>query len=185
MRKLMVLGLTVVFSSFFIQSCDLWEDETYHPTDPSGGGNEDYVEVIGTWKVTSLEFDEPFDINGDGEANKDLLIETGCYQNELMVFNEDFTGSIISNDYAAIEVNVEVGGNDEVSYAFECEEDSDESSIVWTQEENTVLITLEEEIFEATLSGDKLIFTIEEGFYISGADEEMLNITFTYTKQED
>ena len=102
-----------------------------------------------------------------------------------MVFNEDFTGSIISNDYAAIEVNIEVGGNDEVSYAFECEEDSDESSIVWTQEENTVLITLEEEIFEATLSGDKLIFTIEEGFYISGADEEMLNITFTYTKQED
>lgn len=182
MRKILALSLTVAFSSFLIQSCEPWEDEIYQPSDPIGGGDEN-AEIEGTWKLTSLEFDEPFDINGDGEANKDLLIETGCYQNELMVFNEDFTGSVISNDYAVIEVNVEVGGNDEVTYAFECEEDHEESSIIWNQEEDIVQITWEGEMFEATLSGDKLIFTIEEGFYISGADEETQNITFTYTKQ--
>lgn len=183
MRKILALGLTLVVSSFFLYSCDDWEDETYQPGGTSGG-NDENVEIVGTWKLTSLEFDEPFDINGDGESNKDLLIETGCYQNELMVFNEDFTGLVISNDYATIEANLEVGNNNEVIYAFECEVEIDQSSLIWTQEEENVQITLENDTFEAALSGNQLVFVIEDGFYIGGTDEMLYNITFTYTKEE-
>lgn len=44
MRNKIALGLTVVFSAFVFQSCDPWEDESYHPT--GGGSDGPEVEML-------------------------------------------------------------------------------------------------------------------------------------------
>lgn len=52
MRNKIALGLTVVFSAFVFQSCDPWEDESYHPT----GGGTDGPEVVMLLKEVKTVF---------------------------------------------------------------------------------------------------------------------------------
>lgn len=181
MRKLMVLGLTVVFSSFFIQSCDPWEDETYHPTDPIGGGNEDNAEVVGTWKMTSYELDEPIDINGDGEAHPDLLIETGCFKNNFMILNEDFTGMVIYSETIYF-----ITADDGSIVSYDCLELQDETPFIWTIEDNLITTTFSDSDLQFTLQVDGQKLTTND-YTIPDLDmgELTWHGTITYTKQED
>lgn len=179
MKKILTLGVVFAFASFGLQSCDEWEDESYHSS--GTGPGEEETGIVGVWKLTSLEIGEPFDFNGDGSASTDLMAETDCYQDEFINFNADFTGLGISNSYA--EVNIE----DEV-FSVECIEESDETSFVWLQEQNTIAMNLGDDTITATLNGNKLTYMIPEGFMVTnpeGDEVEILqNITFIYTKEE-
>lgn len=173
MRKFIGLASLVIIGSFTLNSCDPWEDETYH-------GPENEIEVSGTWKLTALQLTEAVDFNGDGTASTDLMAETNCYQNELIVFNADFTGKGISNSYAEIEIV-------DPTYTVNCVQEVEESPMTWEQPNaSLVKITAEGVVVEAALSGDQLQYTIANVPLASSADGQTQitqNLIYTYTKQ--
>lgn len=174
MQKIIGLGIAVLFSGFVLNSCDPWEDETYHEEDIL----EEEIQLPGTWKLHSLLLGESYDFNGDGEVHSDLMLETGCYQNELLTFNPDFTGLVISNSYADI-------SGEEGNYEVECIEETEEDSFIWVQTANTVAITLNGDVLNAVLENNTLTFVIPEGFSASDWQGNMTllqDITFIYKK---
>ncbi|MFD1094278.1 DUF5004 domain-containing protein [Salegentibacter chungangensis] len=47
--------------------------------------------LVGEWKVSTMEADTLVDLNGDGTGNYNLLLETACFDNMGVVFNDDGT----------------------------------------------------------------------------------------------
>lgn len=174
--KKIALGFLVFIASFGISSCDPWEDDSYHEVTPP---DED-AEIPGTWKLTAITLQEAYDLNADGTASSDLMAETNCYQNELLTFNQDMTGVATSNSYANITVSGEV-------FNVECIEETEEMPFAWAQLQNTVTITLDAQMVNATLDGNTLTYVIPEGFVVFDSENGDVTIsqdmTFVYTKQ--
>lgn len=173
MKKSIILGLALISGSFLLNSCDTWEDDTYH--EETG-----LTQLTGTWKLTSLTIAEAYDINGDGNATTDFMAETNCYQNELMAFSPNQTGIITSNSYANLTLTDTV-------ITSECIEEVDITPITWVQNTNTITITSEGESYNASLNENTLTFTITNGFMVMEEDENgetiEKDLIFVYTKQ--
>ncbi len=174
MKKTFIFSLSILFSCFVLNSCDPWEDDSYHESTGA-------VELTGTWKLTTLNLTIPYDFNGDGTENTDLMVETNCYQNELMDFADDGTGISTSNSYADITIEGE-------NFTTECIEETEETPFTWIQDQNNITITVDGQTLNAIFIGNTLAFTIPEGFFASDGEEggvEILqDIIFTYTKVE-
>lgn len=171
MGNKLILAFTIIISSLSLNSCEAWEDESYHP----GGEHGEDVIVPGNWKLTELNLEEPFDFNQDGTVNTNLMTETNCYQNELMSFLPNNTGISTSNSYANITVDGE-------NFTVECVEETEETPFTWSQTQNAFSIVVDGQTLPATLVGNKITFTIPEGF-MTGGMEVLQDITFIYTKQ--
>lgn len=170
MRKI-IYALAVGFVGLGLNSCDAWEDESYHESSS--------VILPGVWKLTELNLETPYDFNGDGTSNTNLMVETNCYQNELMSFLPNNNGIISSTSYAFVSIDGE-------NFSVECIEETEDTSFEWSQEENNVSILIGEATMVGTLNGNKLTYVIPEGFYASneeGSVEILQDITFVYTKQ--
>ena len=171
--KKIAFALTLL-SAFCLISCDPWEDDSYH--DGTTPGEE--VEVPGNWKLMSITLEEAIDLNGDGTASNDLMVETNCYQNELLAFNEDFTGVATSNSYADITIANE-------TYTIDCVQEVEETPFTWAQTQNTVTFTMDTGSFNATLVENTLSFLIPEGFSVSDEEGNVTvsqNIVMVYQK---
>ncbi|SMC33931.1 hypothetical protein [Moheibacter sediminis] len=177
MRKLLQSSIYLIISISLFTSCEAWEDESYHPGDTNNG--ED-VTIPGVWKLTELNLEEPFDFNQDGTANTSLMAETNCYQNELMSFLPNNTGISTSNSYAQITIDGE-------NYTVECVEETEETNFTWSQTQNDITVVIDGQTVTAVLSGNKLTYTIPEGFMTGpngeGGFEILQDITFVFTKQ--
>lgn len=174
MRKLLT-----VFGLLFLAAACTNNDEIYDPTEP--------FTMMGSWKMASMEVQTPIDLNGDGIAGTDLMEETGCYQNERLLFGLDNTGTIISNSYLEIIVNIDFPENAEVE--FECENDSDISGFEYHMDNGMVsIITDEGDEMVGNLTEDKhLVFTIPNGQVYFDEDFEIVmteNLTVTYIKED-
>lgn len=169
--------MAVLIAGLGLNSCEPWEDETYHESTPP---EEEEVILPGIWKLTELNLEEPFDFNGDGTSSTSLMTESNCYQNELMAFLPDFSGIATSNSYANITIEGE-------TFTVECIEEVEETSFNWAQTGNTVTVTIDGVNFTATQTGNTLTYVIPEGFFTSDGEEggvEILqDMTFVYTKQ--
>lgn len=176
MGKLLQTSMYLIASALIFTSCEAWEDESYHP----GGESGEEVIIPGGWKLTELNLEEPYDFNQDGTANKDLMLETNCYDNELMSFLPANTGVVTSNSYAQITVDGE-------GFTVECIEELEETPFTWSQTQNNISVVVDGQTLTAVLTGNKLTYTIPEGFYAGSngeGDVEILqDITFIYTKQ--
>ena len=174
MRKF-AIGIFAVFATITLSSCDPWEDDSYHEGTTSG----EEVEITGNWKLISIKMGDGFDFNGDGTISNDLMVETNCYQNELMTFNEDLTGISTSNSYADVIVNG-------TTYITECVPEIEETPFTWTQNQNNISITIDTQVIPAILAGNTLTFVIPEGFEASdgqpGGYTITQDITMTYQK---
>lgn len=168
MENKLIIGFNIIFASFLLNSCDSWED----PGDTISG---ETFTITGTWKLTELNLDEPFDFNHDGTASKNLMTETNCYQNELMTFFPNSTGTIISNSYAYITVDSE-------NFVVECIEETEETPFTWSQTQNSFSIEIDGNTLPVNVNNNKMTYTIPEGF-MSGNMEILQDITFIYTKQ--
>ncbi len=174
--KKIAFGLLVFMLSFGIYSCDPWEDDSYH----EGTTPDEDAQMPGTWKLTAITLQEAYDLNEDGTASSDLMAETNCYQNELMTFNEDMSGVGTSNSYANITIEGE-------TFTIECIEEIEETPFAWAQIQNTVTLTVEGQVVNATLAGNTLTYIIPEGFVVIDGENGDVTIsqdmTFVYTKQ--
>lgn len=173
MKKSLFLGLALLSGSLIMNSCDPWEDDSYH--EETG-----IIQLAGTWKLTAMIIAEPYDINGDGNATTDFLTETACYQNEIMAFSPNQTGVNTSNSYALLSLT-----EDEIT--SECFEEVETTPFTWVQNTNTVTVTMDGDSFNATLAENTLTFTIVNGFMVMEEDENgetiEKDLTFVYTKQ--
>jgi len=114
--------------------------------------------------------------------------ETNCYQNEIVNFKADGTGSAISSSYADIELTLVIGTTDEYEYVINCIPEIDVTSFTYTQNGTNVTMTVEGETVIATLSGNTFTYVIQDGFFIDVDDEGNTitlteDLTFVYTKQ--
>ena len=147
------------------------------------------VGLEGTWLMTSFDVGEAYDLNGDGTANSDVIVETGCYQNETLDFNVDGTGVSTNRSFVDIQVTIVTGTTDEVTYSVECIDELFTQAFTWGQTGSTVLITIDGFFITASLDGDTLTFTIPAGFSIDIPDGNGglitldQNVTMVYTKQ--
>jgi hypothetical protein len=175
--KKFILGLFVLASMTLTTACSSDDD----------GGSNGSTNVTGTWKLTSLLTETSLDINNDGDASNNLLIESDCYQNETISFGANGTGSINSNSYLEVEAELVVGTTDEFTYSINCFIDEEVFSMEYTTAGNTVTI-IDEDMFAVigTISGNTITFVIQDGYEIYGDDYSVVleeDLTFTYTKQ--
>lgn len=122
--------------------------------------------IVGEFRMVSFESESSFDLDGDGNSSRDLLEETGCYQNETIIFSDNNTGVATSRSYAEISVDIEiVNGEDTTVQMVECIEEEDISNFVWAQVNNTITITVDGEAIVATsTTNNQLVFVIPAGF---------------------
>lgn len=132
--------------------------------DASSGGAD--ASVVGTFRMVSFESESSFDLDGDGDSSRDLLEETGCYQNETITFANNNTGVALSTSYADIYVDVEVvNGEETTTQIVQCIEEDDTSNFTWAQANNTITITVDGEAIVATFTNDnQIVFVIPSGF---------------------
>ncbi|MFK7750151.1 MAG: hypothetical protein AB8B65_17295 [Kordia sp.] len=173
MRKILLLSAF----SLFLVACSS-DDDAPAPADP----------IVGTWKMTSYEVENSYDFNNDGTANRDLLIETNCYQNETIQINEGGAAIVLSNSFLTVVAELVVGTTDEFTYTLNCENEAEITTTNWTLN-GTSLSFQEEDGFTiiATYNGsNQFSFTVPEGFEIfSGGFNAVAeeDVTITYTKQ--
>lgn len=145
--------------------------------------------VEGNWKMTALNTENPYDLNGDGTASRNLMLETGCYQNELMLFSADGSGKITSNSYAEINFDLVVGTTNEYEYSIECVSETEIDLFTYTQNGDQIKLTVDGSLVTGTLSNNTLTYVVPGGFFIevegsdSGTITVMEDLTFVYTKQ--
>ncbi|NND62190.1 MAG: DUF5004 domain-containing protein [Flavobacteriaceae bacterium] len=171
--KKIILALLV---GTFIMSCSS-DDE----------GNTE-INIEGNWKLTSFTSENNYDINEDGSASNNILIETACYENETIDFNSDGSGTVTSRSYADITLNLVTGSSTEYEYSVECVDELEETAFVWTENGNTITITGAGFMYDATFTATTMTFTIPDGLFLEveeggGTAVATEDITFVYTKQ--
>ncbi|MEM0517765.1 MULTISPECIES: lipocalin family protein [Aequorivita] len=155
-------------------------------SDDDSSSNEASIE--GTWKMTAFNTENAYDLNNDGTASTSVMDETNCYQNETIVFNADGTGTAFNTSYADIELTLVAGTTDEYEYTVTCVSEDDSTPFLYTQNGNTITLTMGGFNQDVTLSGNTLTYVFEEGFYVevdnNGTTTTVTeDITFVFTKQ--
>jgi hypothetical protein len=132
------------------------------------GGASDSVTITGTWNLTSFGGETPTDLNGDGSANANIITETGCYQDDNIVFQSGGAGETNQSTYADIELTD--NGDGTFDYSVACVSDPSSDAFTWTQSGNSITITQGTQSFVATQDGNQLTFTIPEGYTVEVED---------------
>jgi hypothetical protein len=172
MKKLFLLSAL----SLFLVACS--SDDDAVAVDP----------LVGTWRMTAFEVENPYDFNEDGTASRNLITETNCYQNETIQINADGTAVAISNSFLFVIGELVPGTTDQYTYTLNCEMESDIVPLNWTAN-GMVLSFQEDDGFSVSGSLDEIdqfSFIVPQGFGIytdgfNAVTEE--NVRVVYTKQ--
>ncbi len=119
----------LVFLSLCVLSCSS-DDDSNNDATPT---------IVGTWIISEFNLEnDSFDLNEDGVESNDLIIETGCYQGEKIVFNADGTASVTYT--TDLEVTLTNQNNVE-TFTYVCEEDNFIFNFTWTLLDNGSFVT--------------------------------------------
>jgi len=166
----------------FIDINDLVNDE---PMDIDIDIDIDQSEgIIGSWLLTEFNIDEPIDIDGNGVADPNLINETNCPTNDVIIFNADGTGISTSEDFMSLTVTIDMVNN-VTTYESECEAEMSSEMFTWTQTDNQIDILLDDgSMFASFLNMDQLTFSAPLPIFTSDGDlDSTPNIEFVYIKQ--
>ncbi len=151
------------------------------PSNGNGNGNGN-GSIAGSYILTSFNSSVPTDINGDNTTSTNLLNETNCFNNMLLVLNANNT---FTADAKGIDINLEGTG-------YECFVDPDLAGS-WSLSGNQLTLTYVEDnetftdVF--TVSGNTLTFSVLNGSVVG--NEQITGVpvyltsdlTIIYTKQ--
>lgn len=123
--------------------------------------NITHNELLGTWKLTKMETEEPADLNGDNVKNNNLLLETDCFDVMSITFNDDKTFSSVN-----ARMNFKAGASND---QFECMgKGSKPDEGTWEIDGDilTLKIKINENTYEhnkkLTFSGNSFSFKVEK-----------------------
>ena len=152
-------------------------------------GDSGTISINGTWKMTGFLSENAYDLNGDGTASNNVIVETGCYQNELIIINDDGTASVIENSYLDIILELVIGTTDQYTYTFNCVTDSSTILLEWEQDGTTIsFYDGNDVVAEATLSNNTIIFVLPDAYDVEVEENGVIvtvteDLTYIYTKQ--
>ncbi|MBA6157334.1 hypothetical protein H3Z83_12520 [Tenacibaculum sp. S7007] len=138
--------------------------------------------IEGVWKFQSLFLENKYDINGDGVATKDLMLETNnCLQNQTYEFLSNGTGVFNSVSYFdKIELLINSSTN-KLEYSFECVTDDPYSELIsWSQTDNNIVI--EDDIkLKGVISGSTITIVIDNFVIESERNGNIIDVNETLT----
>ncbi|WP_111683962.1 hypothetical protein [Winogradskyella tangerina] len=146
--KSKIQSITILFLCLIFGSCSS-DDEGNVTITPEG-----------QWFINSLLVESSFDFNNDGNASRDLFLETPCYAGNFIEFFDN--GSVtIDIDFTYIFVD------NTNTQDFECQNGFGISS-TWTQNGNTITVANDDEQGDiiGTINGNTITVTILNGFEI-------------------
>jgi len=128
---------------------------------------------FGKWQLISMEGQTEFDFNGDGELNRDLMIETNCYQDEFMEIFVNYLGKFTSNSYADIVVFPDFPNSDPESIT--CVDDFDEMDFMYAASGNQITIIDTDSIsYMGSYSNDTITFSLPLGQKYYDANDSII-----------
>ena len=169
MKQLLSVSLCALALMLMV-SCDTDDDNT----------NDD--PLLGNWLLTEINSSAAYDIDDDGTKNANLLKEIDCAVDQRLSFNNNQTVTVRRNSDFNFMVYVT---NGETVFDVGCISEADVFSLPFSQDGDMVQIPGEENIM-ATLTANKLSFTIVDYVHIYNADiyqDFFIPATFVFTKQ--
>ena len=146
--------------------------------------------LIGTWIMTGFLSENVYDLNEDGTASNNVIVETGCYQNELIIISAAGEATIVSNSYLDIALELVAGTTDEYNYVFNCVISStDYLTLGWDQDGTTIsFYDGSDLVAEANFSGITLTFVLPDAYDVEVVENGIIvniteDLTYVYTKQ--
>jgi len=146
------------------------------------------VAVEGTWKMTSFKTQNAYDLNGNGTISNDIMGQTNCFQNETIVFNSNYTGSVMSRSRLNTDLELVAGSTTEYEYTTECVSENNTTAFVWSKSGDTLTVTQAGSVFAGTQNGNEITFTLPNAFVIevqqgNGTAFITQDVTVIYKKQ--
>lgn len=99
MKKIIPNPFLLLFSSLFLFSCSGDDLGDISSADYNAQMLDVFIydsQLIGEWKVEAMIADRHVDLNGDGELNNDLLLESACFEEMVYTFKGNKTFTIIN-----------------------------------------------------------------------------------------
>lgn len=118
----------------------------------------------GTWKLTSFTTSEAADINNDGVETTNFMAETNCYNNSSLVLSSGNVANFLLEELD-IELNLVTGTTDQYEYTVSCIPATDYFG-TWTQNNNTVAVTIDDEVENFNMNGNTLSINLPEFIFI-------------------
>ena len=138
-------------------------------------GNVD-LSPEGTWLLISLSVETAFDFNEDGNATRDLFVETPCYSGDFIEFRTDGTVNIKS---ALTYISVEVNSPTDYMHVYECLDGFDTES-TWTQDGSTLTVENGSTDLVGTINGNEMTVVLPNTFEIEMYD----GMNYTYPEED-
>ena len=144
MKKLKSAILLVIMSVFLF-SCG---------SDDNSGGNDEPAPVIGVWDLVELNVTPAQDIDEDGTANSNILVELNCVSGTLTI-NDVGTWSLTLN---GVTVTTITGG----LFNIRCDQAQSFNSGTWAFQNNQLTLFQGVDPIILTLDGDRLTNLVGE-----------------------
>ena len=86
------------------------------------GEDQDEISVVGTWRLTTWNVADGFDINNDGAVSTNILDEIECTNDETLIF--EAKGVVSSNKTYNPDIDIALleGTTDEYTFRVTCDE---------------------------------------------------------------
>lgn len=142
--------------------------------------------LVGTWKLTAFTTDEPVDFNLDGVLSTNYITESGCYDNSTMVLASGNVATVTLQE-ADIDFVLDFENPENSTFEFICN-DGTPLAGTWSQNNNNVTVTIDNEPVTFTLNGNTLTAVLED-FVETEVDNgeeiiyEFTGATLVFTKQ--
>lgn len=115
--------------------------------------------IDGTYKITSFTTYDPIDGNNDGNATRNYIDETGCYDNSTIILKPDNT-ALVRFQSAELELN-QVAGTNQYQYTSTCN-NAYSIDATWTKIDNDITITIEGKTEDFIISDNKLYYSLTD-----------------------
>ncbi|MCA0153833.1 hypothetical protein [Winogradskyella vincentii] len=153
-----------------------------------GNCEPEIFNVVGDWKLIVWQSDIPRDIDNDGIETSDYLTEIDCFNNETASFNSDGTGTLYYRESMEVEVSSPTNDPTDLEYSIECFEDIRTFGFTWTQEGDSITVTLDSDgtVLDFFRNGD-VIFIAMRDFFVatstsSNVDDIVQDIIWAYVQ---
>lgn len=144
--------------------------------------------IVGTWKLTSFNMNESFDLNNDGTASTSLISESGCYNNSNIVFNSN---GIAYATIEELEINLDivVGTENTMEYTIACLPGTSQGAAYIVEGNTVTVVAPGEDSLSLTKSGNTLSVSIPQMTSVPVEDTngevtyDFIGATLVFTKQ--
>ncbi|WP_411895666.1 hypothetical protein [Winogradskyella sp. A2] len=143
-----------------------------------GNCEPEIFNLVGDWRLIVWQSDIPRDIDNDGVQTSDYLTEIDCFENETASFNDDGTGTLFYRESMVVEVSSPTNDPSDLEYTVECFEDIRNFDFTWTQEGDSITVTLDSDgtVLDFFRNGDVIFIAMRDFFVATSTSSNVEDI---------